>query len=95
MLKKYGRHMPDPSIVFKVRRRFKKMHNRSKDFIDNYIENAVVPIQVPELKKAIKQGAQLNLSPCMVNRYLKHELNLSYRKVKPISATHNKPQAKL
>ena len=46
--------MPNPSIVFKESRKFKKMHNRSKDFIDNYIENAVVPIQVPELKKAIK-----------------------------------------
>jgi hypothetical protein len=54
MLKKYGRDMPDPSIAFKERRRFRKMHARSKDFIDDYIENAVVPIQVPELKKAIK-----------------------------------------
>jgi hypothetical protein len=31
----------------------------------------------------------------MVTTYLKQELNLSYRKVKPISATHNKQQAKL
>ena len=43
LLKKYGRDMPDPSIAFKESRRFKKMHNRSKDFIDDYIENAVVP----------------------------------------------------
>jgi len=26
----------------------------------------------------------------MVNRYLKDELSLSYKKVKPITATHNK-----
>ncbi len=71
------------------------MHNRSKDFIDGYLESAVVPIQVPELKKAIKQEVQLNLSKWMVNEYLRSELGLSYRKVKPISATHNKQQAKL
>ena len=71
------------------------MHNRSKDFIDGYLEGAVVPIQVSELKKAIKQEVQLNLSSSMVNNYLKQELGLSYRKIKPISATHNKQQAKL
>jgi len=71
------------------------MHNRSKDFIDSYLESAVVPIQVPELKKAIKQEVQLNLSKWMVNNYLKSKLGMSYRKVKPISATHNKQQAKL
>jgi hypothetical protein len=71
------------------------MHNRSKDFIDSYLKSAVVPIQVPELRKAIKEGVQLNLSKSMVNNYLKSELALSYRKVKPISATHNKQQAKL
>ncbi len=71
------------------------MHNRAKDFIDAYLERAVVPIQVPELKKAIKQEVQLNLSKWMINSYLKSELGLSYRRVKPISATHNKQQAKL
>lgn len=47
------------------------MHNRSKDFIGSYLESAVVPIQVPELKKAVKQEVQLNLSKWMVNDYLK------------------------
>ena len=45
---------------------------------------------MPELRKAIKEEVQLNLSKWMVNRYLKRGLALSYRKVKPISATHNK-----
>jgi regulator of replication initiation timing len=71
------------------------MHDRSKDFIDDYLANAVVPIQVSELRKAIKQGVQLNLSMWMVNSYLKSKLGLSYRKVKPISVAHNKQQAKL
>ena len=31
----------------------------------------------------------------MVNRYLRQELNFSYRKVKPITVTHNKQPAKL
>jgi transposase len=71
------------------------MHNRSREFVDDYLERAVVPIQVSELRKAIKQEVQLNLSKWMVNSYLKSKLGLSYRKVKPISATHNKPQARL
>jgi hypothetical protein len=71
------------------------MHNRSRDYIDDYLERAVVPIQVSELRKAIKQEVQLNLSKWMVNSYLKSKLGLSYRKVKPISVTHNKLQAKL
>ena len=71
------------------------MHNRSRDFIDDFLESAVVPIQVSELKKAIKEGVQLNLSSPMVNRYLKGKLGFSYRKVKPITVTHNKQQAKL
>ena len=71
------------------------MHNRSKDFIDDFLESAVVPIQVPELRKAIKQGVQLNLTQWMTNSYLKNKLGFSYRKVKPITVTHNKQQAKL
>jgi hypothetical protein len=71
------------------------MHNRSKDFIDGYLDTAVVPVQVPQLKKAIKQDVQLNLSSSMLNYYLRQELGLSYRKIKPISATHNKLQARL
>ena len=71
------------------------MHNRSLDYIDNYIEIANIPIQVPALKISIKKEVQLNLSKSMVNRYLKQSLGLSYRKVKPITVTHNKPQAKL
>jgi transposase len=71
------------------------MHNRSREFVDDYLERAVVPLQVSELRKAIKQEVQLNLSKWMVNSYLKSKLGLSYRKVKPISTTHNKPQAKL
>ena len=31
----------------------------------------------------------------MVNRYLKDELGLSYKKIKPITDAHNKQQAKL
>ena len=31
----------------------------------------------------------------MINSYLKQVLGLSYRKIKPISDTHNKLQAKL
>ena len=31
----------------------------------------------------------------MLNRYLKTELGLSFKKIKPITATHNKLQAKL
>ena len=31
----------------------------------------------------------------MVNRYLKDELGLSYKKIKPINDAHNKQQAKL
>jgi hypothetical protein len=29
--------------------RFKKMHNRAKDFIDHYLESAKVPVQAPAL----------------------------------------------
>jgi hypothetical protein len=31
------------------RRKFKKMHNRSRDFIDNYLELAKVPVQAAAL----------------------------------------------
>ena len=71
------------------------MHNRAKDFIDDYLESAETPIQVPELRQEVKSELQLNLSKAMLNRYLKTELGYSYKKVKPITATHNKQQAKL
>lgn len=48
-----------------------------------------------ELRKAVKKDVQLNLSQWMVNSYLKHELGMSYRKIKPITVTHNKLQARL
>jgi transposase len=71
------------------------MHDRSRDYIDDYLESAVTPIQVPELRNSIKKDVQLNLTKDMLCRYLKHKLGLSYKKIKPIPATHNKLQAKL
>ena len=71
------------------------MHNRCKDYIDTYLESADTPIQEPELRHNIKQNVQLNLSKSMLNRYLKYELGYSYRQIKAIPASHNKPQAKL
>jgi len=71
------------------------MHSRAKDFIEKFLDEADVPIQVPALKNAIKSEVQLNLSKTMVTRYLKDKLGLSYRKVKPINLAHNKLPAKL
>ena len=76
-------------------RKYKKIHNRARDYIDDYLESAKVPIQVPQLKHQIREEVQLTLSKSMINRYLKCELGLSYNKIKPITAAHNKLQAKL
>ena len=71
------------------------MHERSKDFIWNYLEEAKVPIQAKALRDAVKSEVKLSVSQWMLNNYLKEELGLSYRKVKPISDAHNKQQTKL
>ena len=75
--------------------RFKKMHDRTKDFISDYIDEAKVPILVKGVKDAVKSEVKLSLSRWMVNCYLRDELGLSYRKIKPINDAHNKQQAKL
>ena len=86
---------PDLSVVPTQPQRYKKLHDRAKDFIDDYLEEAKVPIQASSLRKAVKAEVQLNLSKRMVSRYLKDELGLSYKKIKPINDAHNKQQAKL
>ena len=71
------------------------MHDRAKDFIFDYLDAAKVPIRATDLKQAINSEVQLGLSRWMVNSYLKDELGLSYKKIKPINDAHNKQQAKL
>ena len=66
------------------------MHDRAKDFIHDYLEESKVPIQAPALRQAIKSEIQLELSSKMLDRYLRDELGLSYRKIKPINDAHNK-----
>ena len=66
------------------------MHDWVKDFIYDYLEESKVPIQAPALRQAIKSEMQLELSSKMLDRYLRDELGLSYRKIKPINDAHNK-----
>ena len=81
---------PDLSVVPTQPKRYKKIHKRAEDFIFQYLDEAKVPIQASSLREAIKSEVQLNLSKRMVSRYLKDELGLSYKKIKPINDAHNK-----
>ena len=51
---KLDKTAPNLSVISTKPKRFKKMHDRAKDFIDGYLEEAKVPIQVRAVKDAVK-----------------------------------------
>ena len=52
------------------------------------------PIQISTIQKDLKTFCGLTVSKTMLNRYLKEELNVSYRLLRPICIYHNFPAAK-
>ena len=53
---------PDHNVMLTKTKKFKKMHERSKDFIWNYLEEAKVPIQAKALRDAVKSEVKLSVS---------------------------------
>lgn len=84
-------------VIGKYRRyaRFKKIHERARRKIDEFIEGASELIQASCIQKILKAEVQLNVSKVMIQRYLKQQLGLTYKIIRPITANHNLPKNKL
>lgn len=74
---------------YKPQKRFKKLHERSRRRIQDLILHAQVPLQIKDMQGALRSEMRLKVSSSMLHRYLKQELNVSYRKLRPVSSLYN------
>ena len=54
-----------------------------------------MPLQISDIQSVIKKEMNLKLSHSMIHRYLTQELNVSYRKLRPVSFRYNTIKSKL
>lgn len=52
-------------------------------------------MQVPELKALLLREEKVHLSSSMITRFLNRELNVSYRKLRPVRILYNGVEARL
>ena len=81
--------------VSKKREKFQKLHARARMFIGNFVKEASVPLSARDIQTALREEIQLSVTTDMIKRYLKQELQLVYKKIKPITFAHNNLPAKL
>ena len=92
------RSIQDPELAlqkYKPQPRFRKLHDRVRDRFKNLVVNATMPLQISYTNSTIKKEMSLNLSHTMVRKYLTQELNVSYRKLRPVSYLYNNLKSKL
>lgn len=88
----------DPELAFqkyKPRRRFRKLHQRARDRIKKMIVDAAKPLQIADIQSVLWREMNLKISHTMLQRYLTQELNVSYRKLRPVSQNYNNLNSKL
>ena len=54
-----------------------------------------MPLQISDIQSTIKKEMNLKLSHTMVRKYLTQELNVSYRKLRPVLYLYNNLKSKL
>lgn len=80
---------------YKPRQRFKKLPERAREMIRDLIVTSEKPVWISDIKSMIHKEMRINLSHSMINRYLKSELNVSFRKLRPVSYLYNSHDSKL
>jgi hypothetical protein len=78
-----------------VRPKFKKMHSRIRDTIDEYIQESENPISANDVVKYLQLKNFNNVNYTMVQRYLKQEKQLSYRSISHITERMNCLECKM
>jgi len=58
---------------------FWTIHERARKIINESIRKASSPLQIPELRRILKEEHNLTFSHSLLRRYLRHELGMRYR----------------
>jgi hypothetical protein len=88
----------DPRVAFakyKEHHPFRKLHQRARDTIAEAIMGADHPLYLGELKAAVRNRCQLQVSEWLIHQYLLTRLDVAFRKIKKIGTLHNSPASKL
>ena len=82
----------DPNLFipkYKLRPSFSKLHERAKTRIAELLVNTRGPLQIVDIQRDLRNNIQLRMSISMLQRFLTSQLNVSYRKLRPISVNYN------
>lgn len=75
--------------------KYKKIHNRGRTLIAQYLEEWQFPVQSSDIDKQLRKDAHLRVSRRLICQYLRDELKRSYKTIKPISFRHNLKPSKM
>lgn len=65
--------------------KFKKIHVRAKQRIEELILTSKYPLQLQDIKKDLQRELQLHINKQTLWKYIRTELDVTYRKLRPIS----------
>jgi hypothetical protein len=98
-LKRVSKHagaLPeDPFKRVNTRPRFGKLHGRAREVIKNLMSDTMHPLCLRDFQRELQARCCLKVSRPWIAKFLREEMQSTYRKLKPIRAIQNEPNAKL
>jgi hypothetical protein len=86
----------DDALMRKVHRvQFEKLHERARDCINAMLVNAKSPLLLRDIQAEVMSVCHLRISRPWLGKYLRKNLGVTYRRIKPIKPIQNSPSAKL
>ncbi len=88
----------DPEVAFtrmSAVKKFDKIHERARLHIKSLFENTDHPLTLREVQTMLLRKCQLRVSRPTLGKYMREELNATYKNVRAIKSAHNHPSAKL
>lgn len=88
----------DPEVAFtrrRLRERFHKIHEGARAVIKELLDTSDHPLRLRDFQSVLASKLGLKVSRPWLGRYLRSELNATYRKVKPIQVIQNALASKL
>ena len=92
------RGIDDPDVAFSrisTIKKFGKIHERARLQIKSILENTDHPLNLREVQSIIYSKCHLRVSRPTLGKYMREELNATYKIIRALKPAHNHPSAKL
>ena len=68
---------------------------RARTFIKDFLEKSTAPVKAVDVQNMLLEDIKLRMTSKMIRCYLKHKLDIRYKKADPITFRHNLNESNL